>query len=105
MMDGKSNRSLRLWEGRSIKVSGGDELRAMIRRTMQTLSNTPENPQEMDSLIGPSPSDGLLDTERMRQSRALVFGAGAVGGRNALLLAPTEFSWKSWITTRLRCGM
>jgi len=86
-------RKLRLAGGRFTEVELDDPLQVLVSRAWRSVGRV----REPMSTVGssgpassetPSPSEGLIDMDWMRERRILMAGAGAVGSRNSLLLAP-----------------
>jgi molybdopterin/thiamine biosynthesis adenylyltransferase len=82
-----------LANGRFVHGAFVDPLSVWARQVSHTLSNArlqadPINAVQEDGSGDDSPVQGLLDLEWMVQRTVLLFGAGAVGGRNSILLAP-----------------
>lgn len=88
-----NKRRIRLLGGRFADGELHDPLQALAGEVWHSVDRSPESLSAPSTarpanLGTPSPSAGIIDVEEMRNRKALLLGAGAVGCRNSLLLAP-----------------
>ena len=90
---------IRIANGKYIDTLKVDPLKTVINGISRKVNrsekvsaiNKNEHLNNQLQINGSSPSEGLIDTEKMRNETITIVGAGAMGSRDILLLAPIIF--------------